>query len=45
MTELSSVKHEIIIDHHGGELLVAEMMDEDGKMAFYVYVESCMTSH
>ena len=40
MTELSSVKHEIIIDHDGGELLVAEMIDEDGKMAFDVYVDN-----
>ncbi len=40
MTELSSVKHEIIIDHNGGELLVAEMIDEDGKMAFDVYVDN-----
>ena len=40
MTELSSVKHEIIIDHDGGELLVAEMIDEDGKIAFDVYVDN-----
>ena len=40
MTELSSVKHEIIIDYNGGELLVAEMIDEDGKMAFDVYVDN-----
>ena len=40
MTELSSVKHEIIIDHDGGELLVVEMIDEDGKMAFDVYVDN-----
>ena len=40
MTELSSVKHEIIIDHDGGELLVAEMIDEGGKMAFDVYVDN-----
>lgn len=40
MTELSSVKHEIIIDYDDGELLVAEMIDEDGKMAFDVYVDN-----
>lgn len=40
MTELSSVKHEIIIDYDGGELLVADLSEEDGKMSFDVYVDN-----
>ena len=40
MTELSSVKHEIIIDHDGGELLLTELNEEDGKVSFDVYVDN-----
>ena len=40
MTELSSIKHEIIIDHNGGELLLTELNEEDGKVSFDVYVDN-----
>lgn len=40
MTELSSVKHEIVIDMDGGEFMVFEPENEDGKPAFDVFVDN-----
>ena len=40
MTELSSVKHEIIIDVDGGEFMVFEPENKDGKPAFDVFVDN-----
>ena len=38
MTELSSIKHEVIIDVDGGEFLVVEPDNDGGKPAFDVFV-------
>lgn len=40
MTDLSSVKHEIVIDVDGGEFLVVEPDNDGGKPAFDVFVDN-----